>query len=389
MFAVFIYLTGFIPVVKAWYSAFLTESQHEIAPAVEEDFASHPMAGIARWSLMLLPNRGADAESPGVTEASESPLLRHMDGDLFCTCARDSCLLGVCKNAGTQRLLEIVSRLFTTNFLGIAIVWTSLVTYASLTFTTWWSASFAALYLPFSFFAHFMAVVPHEAATVASIQLATRMQHRVVLLALRDLLSRYRDAISLGTDAGPLQALRGPEPEYYMRVNAALVDSWKQRRPGVSEPRFFILVVSVSIVGFVTNVAAGGCVVGWVPVSLLILLNFLVVDMVVLGYANEQISTVTNLYRAAIQDTRELLATAESGPSPAPAAVSAALRNHSAVLESYLAADRHRARVFGIAVGHNVTRGVLVTAFTAALGLWTLLRGAGVFFTMDIACPRT
>ncbi|KAI9003823.1 hypothetical protein DFJ74DRAFT_713346 [Hyaloraphidium curvatum] len=274
---------------------------------------------------------------------------------------RRECVGGVLAVAGLQRLVEFLSRLLLVNLVGFVFVWTPLVTFAPATFSHWWSALLAALYLLADLAAHLIPGLARGGAILASLQLSVRLQHRAAAIALADLIRRHRESIFGGAD--PSLAVRGPEPNVVYSMYTFLT----------------------AVAGLVVNLAAGGCVVLWTVLLIAYMLFLLFVDLVNLGVANQQISAVTDLYQDAIRDIRELRRAADA--ASAPHLLSASLRNHDLVLTSYLAVDRYKARLFGAAVSHGLTRTAVVTGFTVALGLWTLLKGAGVTFTMDMACP--
>lgn len=62
------------------------------------------------------------------------------------------------------------------------------------------------------------------------------------------------------------------------------------------------------------------------------------------------------------------------------------LDRHDRVLSSFLEADRYRARFLGFPIDVGVLRTLIVTLFTLAVGLWSVLKGSGLVFTFDNFC---
>ncbi len=54
---------------------------------------------------------------------------------------------------------------------------------------------------------------------------------------------------------------------------------------------------------------------------------------------------------------------------------------------SFADTSMYKARLFGVVVSMGFVRTLVVTTFTICLGLWTILRGTGVFVTMESVCP--
>ncbi|KAI9002096.1 hypothetical protein DFJ74DRAFT_775336 [Hyaloraphidium curvatum] len=57
------------------------------------------------------------------------------------------------------------------------------------------------------------------------------------------------------------------------------------------------------------------------------------------------------------------------------------------VLESFADVDGLRAEMFGFAVGWGFLRSLVVGMATLFLGMWTLLRSAGLVLTLESFCP--
>ena len=104
--------------------------------------------------------------------------------------------------------------------------------------------------------------------------------------------------------------------------------------------------------------------------------------------ANEQISTITAIY----SDTERALDSliAEAGKLPQTTErrdVISMLQSHGAVLQTLEKVDRLRAKLLGFPVTWGVVKTYFVTMFTLGVGLWSVLRGVGVGFSLQFCCP--
>ncbi len=136
----------------------------------------------------------------------------------------------------------------------------------------------------------------------------------------------------------------------------------------------------------------GNCIPFWVIAQFLALLPFVVTDLINLSVSNSQINDLAELYSEAQHEIRELTITAlqsfveGSHVDPSHNAALRGLSAHSDLLESYLKIERVKSRLGGFVVGFGLVRTVLATTLTILIGLWTVLRSAGVVFTMESVC---
>ncbi len=110
--------------------------------------------------------------------------------------------------------------------------------------------------------------------------------------------------------------------------------------------------------------------------------------IIVLPIANGQITTITALYGEAERALDSLIAVSGKMPQTTERRdVISMLQSHATVLQTFKEADRLRARFLGFPVTWAVVKTFYVTLFTLGIGLWSVLRGVGVTFTLQSVCP--
>jgi hypothetical protein len=125
---------------------------------------------------------------------------------------------------------------------------------------------------------------------------------------------------------------------------------------------------------------AGSCIPAWTLVAICCYLTMFIIDLVNHSVANSEINTIRDLYMEAKTEVRLAI------PQSRTPEVRALLTDHDRILSSFLSSDRYRARILGFAVDVGVARTVLVTLFTVAVGLWSVLRSSGIYLTPELAC---
>lgn len=136
------------------------------------------------------------------------------------------------------------------------------------------------------------------------------------------------------------------------------------------------------------NKAAGSCVTLWSLAYLLVNIAYNSFALTVLPIVNSQITTITSLYGDAQRALDTLIAQASGLPqTPERRDVIARLSAHSTLLQTFKEADHLRAKFLGIPVTWGVVKTFFVTLFTLGVGLWSVLKGVGVFFTLQTVCP--
>ncbi|KAI9016663.1 hypothetical protein DFJ74DRAFT_677928 [Hyaloraphidium curvatum] len=178
--------------------------------------------------------------------------------------------------------------------------------------------------------------------------------------------------------------------ELYVTLHTAYESRWRASR-AVSAISYNTFTTVNSVAGplvltacAAANVAVGSCIPFWIVLWLFISLAQLCVDLAQLPAANDQIDDVRSLYLDARTALQAMLAEAARVHGQ-PAA--AELREHVVLLTSLCAADNLRATFVGIVVTWGLAKTLLVTTVTLSVALWSVLRGAGVSFTIESVCP--
>lgn len=134
--------------------------------------------------------------------------------------------------------------------------------------------------------------------------------------------------------------------------------------------------------------AAGFCLTFWSLNCVFFTFIYTGFAVLVLPYENEQIVTVTSLYADCERSLRSMIFQAHSlPPTPDRQAVINRLASCASLLQTLEKADRLRAKFLGVPVSWGVLKTFLVTMLTLAIGLWSILRGVGVGFTLQTVCP--
>ncbi|KAI9008702.1 hypothetical protein DFJ74DRAFT_711796 [Hyaloraphidium curvatum] len=134
-----------------------------------------------------------------------------------------------------------------------------------------------------------------------------------------------------------------------------------------------VFVPLALLAGAAANIAAGGCIPFWTVAWALVALV-------------RPSTPLISLYGDARTALQSMLAESLRLPEP-PECRAAELREHVGLLSALGTADNLRATFVGIAVTWGLAKTVFVTAAKLAVALWSVLRGAGVSFTIETACP--
>jgi hypothetical protein len=109
-----------------------------------------------------------------------------------------------------------------------------------------------------------------------------------------------------------------------------------------------------------------------------------VLDLLNYAKRNAQVDTIAALYVESKDEMRIMLDHFES----ADEGVKRKLVQRARVLDSLSQVEKYKARFLGFAVTCSVLRTIAVTLFTLGIGLWSILRTAGVFVTVESYCPN-
>jgi hypothetical protein len=148
------------------------------------------------------------------------------------------------------------------------------------------------------------------------------------------------------------------------------------------------LIPGLAGLALIINMAVGSCCPAWNVMRIVLSLVYSSLSLSSLPVSNSQISTVVSLYGDAERALDALIASASRLPQTcARRDVINSLSAHATVLLSLEKTDRLRARFLGVPVTWGLVKTLFVTLFTLGVGLWSILKGVGVFFTMQTVCP--
>ncbi|KAI9032408.1 hypothetical protein DFJ74DRAFT_737141 [Hyaloraphidium curvatum] len=351
------------------------------AKARESTLDGHIFAVVARYRL--LERAAGEPERPG--SELERFLVRHDPHDILCSCPNDTCCGGDLRKAQVFYIATFALMMvggFSCHL--IIMWWTVLVTFAQATWATAWSATLLAFFTAAAGSHVFFAVIGTSAgvSNVAVFRIEKRLRRRAMQFCLDDLLTRLAAAAD-----DPDQRLehRRPEGEAYVALHASLVSAWRARL-GVAAGTSFVVRLALlgACIAALIVVFASSCITGPILADLAYMsVTILLFDLANLAAANSEPEQISAQYRSAAYELRSL---AFAAPPSSPLA--AAVTWHERILRGFAAdAGLHRARSFGAIVDAGMVRTVGVTAFTVAVGLWSVLRSAGVGVTIDMACP--
>ncbi|KAI9008479.1 hypothetical protein DFJ74DRAFT_711588 [Hyaloraphidium curvatum] len=353
----------------------------------KQDASSHIWAGIARWLQLVRTPAVAEDGAPDPA-AVTAGLLEHDPSDTLCPCPRPGCSGGIPVLAGRLHLLELSVRTISgTLVIDLFVAWTSVITFRGPFFASWWGPLLFSLSVASSIAWYGVNNLLRYPGNLASLDLSRRVVRRAMRSALANLVARYRTALTSSDFDEPAQLL-GDEP--YQQLHLAIAGSWARRYDlfvGIA-PAFATMAFLMPGTMAVSNILGGYCIPFAAIFNFLFLVHFVLTDLVNIATSNDQVNDLARLYSSARRDLRLLaVSSLRASPSPAQSAAMAGLRAHEALLSSFLEIDAAKTRMWGSAVGFGTVRTVLATMATALAALWTILRAAGVGFTMETVCP--
>ncbi|KAI9026702.1 hypothetical protein DFJ74DRAFT_517453 [Hyaloraphidium curvatum] len=159
---------------------------------------------------------------------------------------------------------------------------------------------------------------------------------------------------------------------------------WANPRRELLDKWFLLMVAFLLTIFVVITVAVGNCILSLQIFTLAWIISILLIASVSTASANLRTAAAAALCRWAAQ---ELAVLATVVPAHR-AGQHRRLSDHAKLLDMFAAADDSaRAKYLGFAVDFGVVRTMLVTLLTVLVALWSVLRGSGVFVTMDSVCP--
>ncbi|KAI9022435.1 hypothetical protein DFJ74DRAFT_721600 [Hyaloraphidium curvatum] len=335
-----------------------------------------------------------EAREDSKTAVAGPVLLQHDSDDPMCSCPRPSCARGVISADFRWRVADLVGFVASRWAIHILLLWTPLVTLAPVFWGTAWSAAFGGVACAFALLSDPVLGLGRSFGpiiTASSASFASRMQQRAVSRALASLLDRYRAALASGGGQEPPSDPEGGDVgrELYVRLHLRLSVGWSGRFTHLGTfSRLLAARIAALVLGLILNIAAGSCVAAWQLAFLLFVLLFFFAEMAYVAEANRQLDGVVALYRAAQLSIRDLAALAGRRPAAQPTKdMLEQLSRHDALLSSFVEVRSLRARVAGFPVSYPLLRTLAATLFTVGVGIWSVLRGAGVALTVQTVCP--
>ncbi|KAI9014321.1 hypothetical protein DFJ74DRAFT_289129 [Hyaloraphidium curvatum] len=335
-----------------------------------------------------------------------SVLLAHSEGDQFCCCPAPACAGSAASRAGRTQAFLLATSLCLDAFHHFALVFTPLVTLGAVLWSTSWGIFLGLVTivacLDASIPSH--AGGPAVANNVPVCDLGRRLQYRAVSHALASLVS-HCDAM---VDTGKEDLAGGRVEEFYGELLPRLAAKWKSNVSFNVLVWVLLVIYACEAVCLVINVvshrlrfrvrltghlsiflrqALGSCIPAC-QIALLVTTTFLLLmELLTTSLFNGQTSDVSVLCTSAARSLKTLAVRAVRDPSLRTSGVPARLESHAALVLSYADTEAYRARLFGAQVSFAFVRTLAVTVLTAVLGLWSILRGSGVFVTMESVCP--
>lgn len=132
------------------------------------------------------------------------------------------------------------------------------------------------------------------------------------------------------------------------------------------------------------NKSTGMCIPLWLLGLLAVLLLHNGLDFLGFAKSNSQVDAIAALYIEARDELRMLT---EKFESKVDESLQQKLVRRAQVFDSLSQVERYKARFLGFAITYSVLRTIIVTLFTLGIGLWSILRTAGIFVTVESYCP--
>jgi hypothetical protein len=102
---------------------------------------------------------------------------------------------------------------------------------------------------------------------------------------------------------------------------------------------------------------------------------------------NSEADDVTALFVSASRSLKRIVVDAKRDPSLRGTDVRERIASHESFLLSFADTSSYKARLFGVPVSMSFVRTLVVTTSTICLGLFTIMRGSGIFASMESVCP--
>ncbi|KAI9028400.1 hypothetical protein DFJ74DRAFT_658796 [Hyaloraphidium curvatum] len=191
---------------------------------------------------------------------------------------------------------------------------------------------------------------------------------------MKDLVA-VRDA----NKAGPVAI----EQEPYVAFHAALAASWRQRFYAGAGARFVtVMGVAAETAAICVGMFGAGCINAGHLATFGIMCCMLFLELFTVAASNLEATRIATMYTNAALDLRALAFRAIGDPAAAEP-----VRLHAEMLGGLAGIEKFQTRFFGVLITFGAVRTIAVTAFTVGVGLWSVLRGAGIGVTIESVCP--
>ncbi|KAI9034687.1 hypothetical protein DFJ74DRAFT_26416 [Hyaloraphidium curvatum] len=298
----------------------------------------------------------------------------------LCPCPLPRCAGGLVTRSAWHALLRTVVVGLPQLVTILGSLWTPMVTFAGRTWTTWWTALPACVVIVCGLlYVFFGSMMQLQLWNPGLLELLLRGHHRAVSLSLSSFLETARRSLESG------HPLRPDADEQHVGLHQILMRVWQNRLDdGKGVLAFFVWSTLGNVVlCSVITASTGSCITMWTLGALGISLAYQAFELASFAVSNAQVDAVGLLYAQARDELGLLLA---RSPRAAPG-IREDLGYHEKVLAVQAEVGRYKARFLGFAVGYSVLRTLLATLFTLGVGLWSILRSAGVFATVETFCP--
>ncbi|KAI9002498.1 hypothetical protein DFJ74DRAFT_695841 [Hyaloraphidium curvatum] len=339
-----------------------TDPQNDQEPTMD----SYDLAGIARYLQLAR------------TEP-DSALLAH-DGSDLCPCPARSCVGGLIRHAGPLRFLEMIGRGSLDSSCWFFMVYTPLVSLAARTWTTPWSAFFAAMAvalgpLLYSFPTSFS--IPSFG--IPSMELTRRLYGRAVGLSLAHFLEKREHALVAG------ETITSTQEPVHIALHRQLAVDWNSRAKVLGRGKLYLgTLIALDFVCALAYIVASGCLPVWLICFTALHLLDVIRALFIAAASNAAVVDVSREYLLCKTRIQEFLATEDPTQLPSPGCMSLAANER--LLTSFADVDLYRGSFVGVRVSYASARGFLAATFTVFVGLWTVLRGFGIPVTADSVC---
>ncbi|KAI9008668.1 hypothetical protein DFJ74DRAFT_773059 [Hyaloraphidium curvatum] len=215
-------------------------------------------------------------------------------------------------------------------------------------------------------------------------ELSNRVQERAVAVALGRSLARFSSRLEDPAFRVPPED-READVVFHAVLHSRLVRRWRRASADLQSSRVYAAMMVVSFVsGAVVSAAGGSCIPLWILFSILAVMAWIFLDLVTIATSNEGPERIARRYVEAGLRAREMASRAgcrEMGQ------LAEELKDFHWIAQSYAEVARTtRAGLVGYPITWGVLRSFAVTFLTLVLGMFTLLRSAGVAFVPGQFC---